>query len=193
MRKNESEPNQDQLVAIFDLGLLKCLACELKGLSLEELNAIIQFTFLWMIFEGKVLKRRANVQTIQAVSRKWKKDKLIGRDTFSCELAYFKKRYADNGNVESNWRFNGHLFPPDIPAGTEKDQVKRVLICEDEKPKQIVSAVLIIVYRYRNNLFHGNKWVDNMLKNQLENFTHANNVLEQAIKLHKQTCPDCEE
>jgi hypothetical protein len=41
---------------------------------------------------------------------------------------------------------------------------------------EILSAVLIIVLRLRNNLFHGVKWTYG-IRGQLENFRNANNVL----------------
>jgi hypothetical protein len=36
--------------------------------------------------------------------------------------------------------------------------VKKVLNGEDAEPEEVAAAVLIIVYRFRNNLFHGVKW-----------------------------------
>ena len=46
-----------------------------------------------------------------------------------------------------------------------------------------MAAILIIVFRYRNNLFHGAKWRYN-LKDQLGNFTVANNVLTKVLDRH---------
>ena len=40
--------------------------------------------------------------------------------------------------------------------------------------------MLTIIYRYRNNLFHGVKW-GYELADQLHNFTHANNALMKAL------------
>ena len=62
--------------------------------------------------------------------------------------------------------------------------MKKVLAGETSEPEEIAAAVLIIVYRFRNNLFHGVKW-SYELQGQLENFTHANTALMQAIELHE--------
>lgn len=56
----------------------------------------------------------------------------------------------------------------------------------------IASAVLIVVHRYRNNLFHGKKWLANDLPDELSVFKIANCVLVKAIALNKQY-PDTEE
>ena len=66
--------------------------------------------------------------------------------------------------------------------------MKKVLACEATEREEIAGAVLIIVYRFRNNLFHGVKW-SYELQGQLENFTHANAALMQAIELYEKTEP----
>ena len=51
---------------------------------------------------------------------------------------------------------------------------------------EVAAALLIIVYRFRNNLLHGVKWAYE-IRGQFENFRHANAVLMQAIELHEQS------
>ena len=63
-----------------------------------------------------------------------------------------------------------------------KHYLERGLQCTD--PWEVVAVVLIIVYRYRKNLFHGVKW-SYELRGQLENFMHANTILMQGIELHE--------
>ena len=50
-------------------------------------------------------------------------------------------------------------------------------------PRSALAVVLIIIYRHRNNLFHGVKW-ENLLAGQLDNFNHANNVLMKLIECY---------
>ena len=50
-------------------------------------------------------------------------------------------------------------------------------------PKEVATVILIIVYRIRNNLFHGEKWSYG-LQGQLNNFKHANEALMKAIELN---------
>ena len=53
----------------------------------------------------------------------------------------------------------------------------------DNDPRNCVAVVLIIIFRYRNNLFHGVKW-QYMLAGQLHNFTAANRVLMKVLERH---------
>jgi hypothetical protein len=46
-----------------------------------------------------------------------------------------------------------------------------------------IAAVLIIVFRYRNNLFHGVKW-QYKLEGQLGNFSAANDALMKVLERH---------
>ena len=48
--------------------------------------------------------------------------------------------------------------------------------------RDVLSALLLITLRLRNNLFHGVKWRF-LLQGQLGNFTHANSLLMTAIEL----------
>ncbi len=61
--------------------------------------------------------------------------------------------------------------------------VEAVLSGVDEDATSQVAALLIIVYRLRNNLFHGQKWTYK-LAGQLQNFTHANAVLIKALEVN---------
>jgi hypothetical protein len=97
---------------------------------------------------------------------------------FEPELAYFRNRYFRDG------AFTYHFDNLNIRGGDQPDLVQKVLSIGAAKRFEIAAATLIIVYRFRNNLFHGEKWAY-QLKGQLEIFTHANAVLMQAIELHR--------
>lgn len=51
------------------------------------------------------------------------------------------------------------------------------------KASECAAAALIIVYRFRNNLFHGTKWGYG-IRGQFDNFRHANDVLMAALDVH---------
>lgn len=152
----------------------------LQVLSPEEREAITHFSFLWTMFEARVLDTRANANAIVEASQGWAGNALLSADTFEQEVAYFRNRYFADG--EFTHHFNHlHLRPNDAPA-----LVRKVLAGEASSPEQIAAAVLIIVYRFRNNLFHGVKW-SYELQGQLGNFIHANAALMRAIELHERT------
>lgn len=150
----------------------------LQALSAEERDTITYFSFLWTMFEARVLDTRANAGAIVNAAERWAEDDHITAGAFQNALAYFRDRYVEDG--EFTYHFDQlHLRRNDAPV-----LVKKVLLGKDETPQEIAAAVLVIVYRYRNNLFHGVKW-SYELQGQLENFTHANAILMQAIELHE--------
>jgi hypothetical protein len=63
--------------------------------------------------------------------------------------------------------------------------VRAILDGTDNDPQTKAAAVLIIVYRYRNNLFHGVKW-SYEIAGQFENITHANSSMIKALEQHGQ-------
>ena len=65
-------------------------------------------------------------------------------------------------------------MPALIPAGISGDA---------EAPRERVLTVLLLIWRLRNNLFHGEKWAYG-LQGQLANFTHANVVLMRVLERH---------
>jgi hypothetical protein len=67
----------------------------------------------------------------------------------------------------------------------QADLVKDVLRGDDNDPVNCVIAVLIIVYRLRNNLFHGGKWAYG-IRDQQSNFRQANKTLMNAMQLWEQ-------
>ncbi|MEN8132224.1 MAG: hypothetical protein ABFS45_19010 [Pseudomonadota bacterium] len=64
--------------------------------------------------------------------------------------------------------------------------MRSVLKGEATDIADVVAVLLIIVYRFRNNMLHGLKWAYE-IRGQLENFTHVNTVLMRVIELHEQS------
>lgn len=149
-----------------------------RDLSQEERSAIMQFSFLWSLFESKALNTNGNVDAILAVSERWAEQGLLTDQTFKRELAYFQNRYCRDGT------FTYHFDHLHLRHNNEPDLVRRVLKGEAEDLSEVAAAVLIVVYRFRNNLFHDVKW-SYQIQGQLENFQQANAVLIQAIELHE--------
>ena len=58
-----------------------------------------------------------------------------------------------------------------------------VLKGENTNHADVVAALLIVVLRLRNNLFHGVKWAYG-IRNQLANFINANTTLMAALEIH---------
>jgi hypothetical protein len=93
---------------------------------------------------------------------------------FNEHITYFKDRYIDENRT--NERFN-HLR---INNQQYSNLVTNVLLEQDTRESSIIMALFVIVYRYRNNLFHGNKNILN-LDTQEVNFYHANLILTKVL------------
>ena len=153
------------------------------ALSGKERRAIGEFVLLWSLFEAKVLSEHGSAKMIVGTSARWARNGQLTAETFDLELAYFRNRYVVDG------QFSRHFDHLHFRAYDREHLVRRVLQGEDGHPKNVAAAVLIIVYRLRNNLFHGLKW-SYKLVGQLDNFNHANMALVRAIELHAEAAPE---
>ena len=168
------QPNVNQLVNLIGLDSLFIHAPGLKNFKEKDLVQITKFVFIWMIFEDRLLNNRANPVLIKKVADKWTSEGLIRDDTFNDTLAYFKKRYFREGE------FSEHFAHLRLPYNDDHCIVKDVLRGYDNRLRNVALTILLIVYRYRNNLLHGKK-IEFHLSNQFDNFQHANGVLKWMI------------
>ena len=132
----------------------------------EQLINIKDFSLLWNIFENLVCENNCNVNRLE------QRLNLVEFEfaDFQENFEYFKGRYTENGTT--NARFENMNFR----NGDRKEFVANMLLGNDNLTSHIVLALTIIVYRYRNNLFHGLKNF-RQIDQQEENFRNANQVL----------------
>ena len=161
------------------IGWLQENAPGFPALSEAELEAITVFSFLWSLFEAKALNERGSADAIAASAARWARDGQLTPETFGQELAYFRNRYVTDGE------FNDHFDHLHLRANDAPELVRKALNGEDGAPEEIAAAVLIVVYRFRNNLFQETKWAYE-LRGQLDSFMHANNALMRAMGLQGQ-------
>jgi|SRR5208337_95651 len=144
-------------------------------LQLVERDAIANFSLLWSLFEARCLNENASSDAIQRLVTQWAADGRLDDAVFGEPLAYFRDRYFDNGEPTHHFDFL-YLRRPDKP-----DLVKAVLRGEDNDPVNCATVVLIVVYRLRNNLFHGMKWAYG-IRDQRSNFEQASNANSHSYK-----------
>lgn len=149
---------------------LKAKAPGFPDLSQAEQAAINDFSMLWSLFEDRVLDASANAAKIFAMVDEWSKKGNLDASEFEKEIKYFENRYYNNGE------FTYHFDHLNLRDNDKREAVRAVLDGSDTNPHRRVAAALVIVYRYRNNLFHGLKW-RYQLAGQLDNFNTANSVL----------------
>jgi hypothetical protein len=156
---------------------LKANFPEFANLSLAERRTIADFTFLWTLFESRILATRGSAQKIAEVVSGWDQEGQLNADSYKKELTYFQGRYCSNGQFTHHFDAL-HMRPNDKIA-----LVRSVLDGSEHSEQSRITAAFIIVLRYRNNLFHGIKWQYN-LADQLTNFQNANAMLKHSLAQH---------
>ncbi|MBJ7553424.1 hypothetical protein [Marinomonas spartinae] len=159
---------------MVQLADIEMIAPGIANLSLAEHEALNRFTLLWTLFEAQVLENNASVRKIAEVVELLE-PQTFEIDWFQEQLVYFQKRYIEDGNT--NYHFEHlHLRDNDNP-----EHVRSVLLGENIDIKAQLIACLAIVYRFRNNFFHGLKWAYG-IQDQLDNFTHSANLLKKCLE-----------
>lgn len=148
-------------------------------LSKQECDAITDFSLLWALFEARILSHEGNAGQIGAVIDQWSIEGALRAESYAQELAYFRQRYFAAG--EATYHFE-HL---NLRRNDQPMLVRAVLDGSNSVPRDCMFAILIIILRFRNNLFHGIKW-NYGIADQLQNFTTANNVLMKLLEHHGQ-------
>ena len=174
---------QNQISKLIGQNWLKRHANNLINLEDDVFIEICKFTVLWQLFEKMIIKENEVHENDGAATKikrgvdSWYKTGCIARDAFKCSLNYFRKRYVEDG--EFNYRFKYLEFK----SKSNRSIVVKALMCKNGiKFKEDVLGVLILIYQYRNQLFHANKLVFG-LEDQQENFQRANAVLMEAIEM----------
>lgn len=150
-----------------------------SDLQQQEQDAVMQFSLLWSLFEAQALESSASSNLILKKCQKWSQREVLELGTLQCFLDYFKERYIEQGKLNDHFK---HLY---LRRNDKPELVRNVLMGIETDLGNILAVLLIIVYRYRNNFFHGIKWAYNF-RDQLGNFTNANRLLAMVIKLNSQ-------
>jgi hypothetical protein len=150
-----------------------------SDLTAEERSAIIDFSLLWSLFEARILNNAGSANRISRVVASWHEGGTLQAEAYEPQFEYFRHRYFANGNFTYHFE-NLHLRPNDHTL-----LVRSVLDGSNSDPPSRVATVFIVIFRYRNNLFHGTKW-QYALAGQLENFANANAALMTALEHHGQ-------
>ncbi|WP_428156271.1 hypothetical protein [Brevundimonas sp.] len=145
---------------------------DLRGV---ERDAVTGFLHFWALFEGRLLDEHAGPGKICDLAARWREDGLARSAPVRSALNYWRRRYFANGAL--NVRFESLLFRPNDRG----ELVGAVMTEERDDAESVVAAVLLIIYRLRNNLFHGLKWQYG-LADQEGNFRHANEVLMEVLE-----------
>lgn len=149
----------------------KWLECYLHvDINKPEFDELRNFLLLWNLFEAELFscdfRRNKN-----KVIKKLQFDELLLNEVF----IFMQNRYS-----KDNVRFSK------LKIRTKKERTKILqilqggMISNEEK----IYVVMTIIYRYRNNLFHGNKTIANAA-GQTEMFEMANKFLISCLDKHQ--------
>lgn len=150
-----------------------------KNLPDADRRVIFDFSFLWSLFEAQIMENFARADRIREKVDAWAADGTLEAAQYDLQLAYFRNRYFADGALTHHFPYLD-LRPADHPA-----LVQAVIEGANDDPRDRMLALLMIVWRLRNNLFHGAKWAY-QLRDQRENFTQANSVLMRMLEQHGQ-------
>ena len=144
-----------------------------QELSNVERSAVAGFSIVWSVFESRALSTNANATAIVRFVDE-NAASFGSAEPFGDALAYFRQRYVSDG--QTNHKFECLHFR----RNDRRELVEAVLLGHEATPTEIVTALLIIVFRLRNNLFHGIKWAYEM-RDQQRNFENAIAVLTRVL------------
>ncbi|MGB5218479.1 MAG: PAS domain-containing protein [Smithella sp.] len=145
--------------------------------SLPECDkeAIQNFLILWSFFEGTKLNHDGNVNAIKKYVESIKCDGSLYQFNIASYIRYLRmKYYADCKLTE----FYSGLKMEQSKSGME--YVENMLKGNSVNQEDELIGCLVIIYRLRENLFHGDHW-QNQLQGQYDNFTRANKLLMELI------------
>ncbi|SHF21129.1 hypothetical protein SAMN05444339_104111 [Loktanella atrilutea] len=150
-------------------------------LSMSEKQEAGSFSFIWGVFELQVMTILQKAQPYPSMSLSVARDYAVSQHLPDCDLseekAYFRAHFFESDGAErSTWP--GASFREHDRA----DEIKDVLLNSSVDHSKDAEILIRVVYRFRNNFFHGYKWAYR-LQGQAKNFANSSSVL---IKLMPQ-------
>jgi hypothetical protein len=145
------------------------------ALDVAGINRVRNFVFLWNIYETYACNKFANIQAIDQAVEHLNGLEPITLDELTPYVNYFANRYFNADGTETV-RFAGLKFRGNAGDQAAQNLVRQVLTRAEVQPKEVLKALLYILFRFRNNLFHGEKQIIT-LDTQIDNFIAANNIL----------------
>lgn len=141
-------------------------------LSAEARNAVSSFTTMWNFFESTLCENSASVAAFERAIERFEPDRTHPPTMEALDecLAFWAFRYRTPEGF-------GHRFEDlYFRQNDRRAHVESVLEGHLTEPKDKLLALMIIVYRLRNNLFHGLKTLE-MLNDQVLNLVTASRCL----------------
>lgn len=152
-------------------------------LNNEGIDRVRNFSLLWNLFETYACSKRADINSISDAVDRINQREPITTDLIVDHLEYFKERYF-NEDGTPKIIFEGLKFRLGQLDQVAKQKVFQTFTENIDNPAENLKSLLFILYRFRNNLFHGEKEVVR-LNEQIDNFTVANDLLARILTIMK--------
>jgi hypothetical protein len=136
---------------------------------------LLHFALMWNMFEGQLCEASVSVAKLRKVAELLAQRNLASHPDAISFLQFVRGRYWDNNAV--TYRF--HAL--NLRSTQESNAVTAVLSGEATGAAEVIFAQLLVVYRYRNNTFHGLKEIAEVLGSQ-ELFNEAARFLSAALE-----------
>jgi len=130
----------------------------------KQFQQIRDSPLIWNVFEAKFFDKDCCVDDV------WKKTELAPRESITNEaFLFFKSRYTEGDNTNDSFESVNLL-------DRYKEKVQNILCSVSPSIEDKNRVCRMLIYRYRNNLFHGEKELYS-LENQIDLFTIMNAYL----------------
>ena len=118
----------------------------------------LHFLITWSLFESKCFSGFLRAKCLRAFSDSVIKEGLSTMD-LGRQLEHFHTRYRDGKKL-------GNLLHDDKTPTAVVDEFKRCLTVEmsNLSARDRIFTVVFVIYRFRNNMFHGNKRAESWLR-----------------------------
>ena len=152
-------------------------------LKTEGIDRVRNFSLLWNLFETYACNKRADINSISKAVDTINAREPITNELISTHIDYFSNRYFNLDGTPKE-KFEGLKFRNGQTDQAAKQQVTLTLTRVQNNPVENLKSLLFILYRFRNNLFHGEKEVIR-LNAQIDNFIIANDILTKVLTIMK--------
>jgi hypothetical protein len=132
---------------------------------------------MWNLFEGLLCNKSASINKFKELSKKIAQTGRNERNLYDI-FDYYRNRYFSREQEFTNYFENLNFRKND-----RRDFVEKTLTSDTPDFESVASTIMIILYRIRNNLFHGLKSID-QLNSQSDNLNKAATALSLLIEAH---------
>ncbi|ALT78962.1 hypothetical protein [Paucibacter sp. KCTC 42545] len=118
---------------------------------------LLHFALMWNMFEGELCDSSASSAKLREVAVRLAERGLLAHPSAQAFRQFVEERYWDGEKVTERFAFLR------LRSAAENVAVSGVLSGQIAESEGVIHALLLVVYRYRNNTFHGLKEVAEVL------------------------------